>query len=325
MMQPVTLTWSADVLPGFEATSLHFPDDYAGPVAATLVRRRANRPSQQAVLYLHGYMDYFFQAHLADEFNARGYNFYALDLRKYGRSLRDAPHPNYCQDVHEYFAEISTALHILTEQEANTWVMVNAHSTGGLTSALYADHGPERQRINALVLNSPFFAFNVKPRQLLMLTAFAGLAGMFPFARLQAHRPIPYIQSIHAAHHGEWAFDLQWRPLHGFPLYAGWIRAILQAHAQVRQGLALQCPVLVQHAAASVWGAKWHAGFQSGDGVLDVAHIRAGSQHLGPNVTVQAIQDGLHDLALSRLEVRTQVFAEMFGWLGSVEGERRVA
>ncbi len=49
--------------------------------------------------------------------------------------------------------------------------------------------------------------------------------------------------------------------------------------------------------------------------MLDVEHIREGSQHLGLSVTVREVQDGLHDLVLSRSEVRTQVLAEVFRWL----------
>ena len=107
--QPVP--WSPDsLLPGFEAVTLRFPDDYDGPVRATLVRRRAAAPTRRAVLYIHGFIDYFHQAHLAGEYNARGYHFYALDLRKYGRSLRGDPHPNFVKDVREYYPEISAAI-----------------------------------------------------------------------------------------------------------------------------------------------------------------------------------------------------------------------
>src|SRR5262249_33664861 len=35
-----------------------------------------------AVLYTHGYSDYFFQTNLADYFAGKGLRFYALDLRK---------------------------------------------------------------------------------------------------------------------------------------------------------------------------------------------------------------------------------------------------
>lgn len=310
--------WGADILPGFDAATLRFPDDYDSPVRATLVRRRAAAPARRAVLYIHGYTDYFFQVHLADHFNAGGYNFYALDLRKYGRSLGDAPHPNYCRDLREYFAEISSALRIIAERDENEWTVLCGHSTGGLTSALYADSGAERHRIGALVLNSPFFAFNLDRRRLAAVRALAALAPAFPRAQIPPRGPVPYLQSIHAEHRGEWAFDLRWRPLAGFPIYAGWLRAILRAHRRLRRGLSIRCPVLVLHAAASVAGPEWHPGFRSGDGVLDVRHIRAGSRHLGPDVTVAEVRDGLHDLMLSRADVRERVFATLFGWLGGL-------
>lgn len=320
MAQRYEPQWSPDeALPGFEAAALRFPDDYDGPVYATLVRRHAPAASGRAVLYIHGYTDYFFQTHLADAFNERGYNFYALDLRKYGRSLRGGRHPNYCNDVREYFSEISASLRIIAENDGNERIVLCGHSTGGLVSALYADSGVERRRIDALVLNSPFFAFNLSPRMLRGVRALAAAAAAFPFAKLTGRRPVPYLQSIHADHRGEWAFNLEWRPLTGFPLYAGWLRAILRAHARVRRGLSIACPTLVMHAAVSARGADWHPGFQSGDGVLDVAHIRDGSRHLGPRAKTLEILDGLHDLVLSRAEVRGQVFAELFGWLDEVE------
>ena len=308
--------WSPDVvLPGFDAAVLHFSDDHDGPVVATLIRRRANLSTNRAALYIHGWTDYFFQVHLADEFNAHGYNFYALDLRKYGRSLHGSPHPNYCRDVHEYFPEISAALQIITGQDDNASVVLNAHSTGGLTSALYADHGPERRRINALILNSPFLAFNLNRLDLTMIKTMAGFADVFPFMRLYRNRPVPYIQSIHADHHGEWQFDLRWRPLNAFPVYAGWMGAILDAHKQLRQGLTTHTPILVLHSAKSVTGPEWTPDFQNADSVLNVDHIRQGSRHLGTNVTVREVKDGMHDLILSRADVRAQVFTEMFRWL----------
>lgn len=73
--------------PPYERHTIDLGSDDEGPVVATLVRRRAERPSRRAVLYVHGFVDYFFQTHVADFFAARGWDFYALDLRKYGRSL----------------------------------------------------------------------------------------------------------------------------------------------------------------------------------------------------------------------------------------------
>ena len=74
--------WRPDpLLAGFEALELGFPDDYDGAVVATLVRLPAAEARSGAVLYVHGFSDYFFQRHMAERFAAEGYAFYALDLR----------------------------------------------------------------------------------------------------------------------------------------------------------------------------------------------------------------------------------------------------
>ncbi|MFL0575205.1 alpha/beta hydrolase [Brevibacterium luteolum] len=44
-------------------------------------------PADTAVIYLHGWSDYFFHHRLADYYASLGIAFYAIDLRRYGRSL----------------------------------------------------------------------------------------------------------------------------------------------------------------------------------------------------------------------------------------------
>src|SRR4026209_2579233 len=95
---PGMSAWQPDpLLPGFEALELRFPNDYDGGVVATLVRLPAGEAPRGAVLYVHGFGDYFFQRHMAERFAAEGYAFYAIDLRKYGRSLKPHQHPNFCR------------------------------------------------------------------------------------------------------------------------------------------------------------------------------------------------------------------------------------
>ena len=73
--------WRPDsLLPGFEALELSFPDDYDGRVIATLVRLPSGNAPLGTVLYFHGFIDYFFQRHVAERFAAEGYAFHALDL-----------------------------------------------------------------------------------------------------------------------------------------------------------------------------------------------------------------------------------------------------
>ena len=89
------------------------------------------------MLHVHGFADYFFQTAYAEWWSARGYDFYALDLRKYGRSLLPHQTPNYTTDLHDYFPELDAAWERIGAGHSH--VVLSGHSTGGLTVPLWAD------------------------------------------------------------------------------------------------------------------------------------------------------------------------------------------
>src|SRR5699024_7328398 len=60
---------------------------------AVLVQQREPTQGRRAVLYLHGFSDYFFQTGHAERWAAAGFDFYALDLRLSGRAIGDRPRP----------------------------------------------------------------------------------------------------------------------------------------------------------------------------------------------------------------------------------------
>lgn len=295
-------TWVPDTqLPGFEASTLEFAPDYDGPVAATLVRKAGMPARERAVLYVHGFIDYFFQAHMAERFESEGWRFYALDLRKHGRSLLAHQHPCFCKRIDEYFPDITRAIEVI-RSEVEGPLLLAGHSTGGLITALYAQSGDTRDQVSALWLNSPFFDFNV-PRADRFKLGIAGATGMFfPFLTDPKRLPRDYVKSLHKEHGGEWDFDLRIKPLDGFQLFFGWIGAILAAHAKVHAGLSLNCPVLVMHS-------------DEADIVLGWRDIARWSPNLGKKVTVQQYPGGLHDLALSKKTIREKVFSALFAWL----------
>ena len=59
---------------GFEQQKILMPDDYEGKVVITLVRKQQQQ--KKAVLYIHGFCDYFFQEELAKEYLANGFDFF---------------------------------------------------------------------------------------------------------------------------------------------------------------------------------------------------------------------------------------------------------
>lgn len=200
--------WRPDILgDGFECLDLDLGVDDEGPIVATLVRALPaprgiwqrwfgqGRPLEDVdVLYVHGWSDYFFQRGLARFFTDRGARFFALDLRKYGRSLRHGQTPGYVEDLADYDLEIGLALaamgHPIEESRAQPALggeadegtdetvdggsahrtlgggraedpaaparslVLLGHSTGGLILSLWCDR--HRGVADALVLNSPW-------------------------------------------------------------------------------------------------------------------------------------------------------------------------
>jgi alpha-beta hydrolase superfamily lysophospholipase len=294
----------------YESIRLTFEDDAEGEVVATLVRRRA--PGRKAVLYVHGFVDYFFQSHLADFYVERGYSFYALDLRKYGRSLLPHQTPNFARSMADYFPEIDEAVRLIREE--NDVLLLNGHSTGGLVAALWADRVKGQGLVDGLFLNSPFLQLNVPaPVRVLVGPVVRAAAKVRPTMVFPTGLSESYVRSIHRDHDGEWDFDLAWKPARGFPVRLGWLSAVMRAHRQAHTGLAIDVPVLVMASARTARGKNGDV--TSADVVLDVDDIARWSTRLGPHVTCVRVDGGLHDLALSAEPVRKKFFTELDRWM----------
>ena len=232
--------WVPDVLgAGFEQRTLPLGTDDEGDVVATVVRYRPRprlrlRPGPASgvdVLYVHGWNDYFFNPELARYWADAGARFHALDLRKYGRSLRPGQTPGYITDLGDYDADIEAALAAIGHgagASPTRSLLLLGHSTGGLTLSLWAarHHG----RAAALVLNSPWLEFQTSRIGREALAPVIGLG-----ARVNPLGPLPnvdlgfYTRSIAKEQDGEWEFNHDWRMDRGFPTHAAWLAAILKA------------------------------------------------------------------------------------------------
>ena len=299
---------------GFQRRTLPLKDDYEGRAIATLVRRRAGEGSTRAVLYVHGFNDYFFQRELACRFNERGIHFYALDLRKYGRSWLPHQKFNDIRDLRAYFEEITLALEIIRQEGCQTTILLG-HSTGGLIITLYAKEHGEEALFDGLVLNSPFFDFNKSwiVKKFIPLVSFVG--GYFPGIRIAGGFTEQYGKFLHRESQGEWEYDLGWKPHVAPRINLGWIRAIYKAQQELKRPFEVRCPVLVLHSERSVTNFSDEGQVRSRDAILKVNDIRRIARNIRGKVDVVAVPGGLHDLILSRKEVREKVYQLVFEWL----------
>ena len=314
--------WVPDLLLGHEAREIALPGaapargEPAGTrLRATLVRRLPVA-SRAAVLYVHGWNDYFFAAHLGDHLARCGHDFYALDLRRCGRSLAPGQLPGYVADLDDYDDELGAAV----EEVAATHdrLVLLGHSTGGLVVATWAARHPAW--CDAVVLSSPWLEVP-GPAPLV------GLADRFVdrWGAVSPTTPLPvpgtghYRRSVHAEHGGEWDYDLALKPSPSPPVRLGWLRAVRRAHARVAAGLDLPVPVLVLLSRASSLGRTWHEGLRGVDTVLDVDRTAARAAGLGRHVTIVRVDGALHDVFLSAPVPREVALQELTRWLATYE------
>jgi alpha-beta hydrolase superfamily lysophospholipase len=298
----------------YTAETLALPDDDEGRVVATLVHRPTVEPSRRAVLHVHGFADYFFQTAYAEWWTERGYDFYALDLRKYGRSILPHQTPNYVADLAHYHPELDLAWDRVSADHDH--VVLSGHSTGGLIVPLWAD--ARGVSADGIVLNAPWL--DLQGRAWVRL-------GLMPVveqvAKRQPMRVVPrtvtglYARSLHRDHEGEWDFDLAWKPIESWPAYAGWLAAVRRGHAAVHRGLDLTFPALVLSSTRSSAPTEPGEDVHSTDIVLDVEQIRRWSSSLGRHVTYVGIEGARHDVFLSRSEPRARAFDELGRWLAA--------
>lgn len=299
----------------WRATTLRLAPDgqRGGDPVATLVHRRGAGTRTRAVLYLHGFTDYFFQADHAAAWERHGLDFYAVDLRDNGRSIRPGRQPGWVTDLRTYDEEVGAALTQLRAAGAREVVLLG-HSTGGLIASLYAHDHPGA--VDAVVLNSPWFDLNSTWFNRVIVTRVIDVVGPFvPHLKVGEQGEV-YGRSLHSSTGGDWDYDLALKPLEGFKVHAGWLRAIRRGHERIKRGLSIGVPVLVCTSART--GHRTHpteADLTGADCVLDVGHMAARAPGLGRDVSLVRVPGGVHDLALSREPARSRFEFLVFDWL----------
>lgn len=329
--------WRPDLLgDGFEAIDLDLGEDDEGPLVATLVR---SRPTAQNlwrrwfgplpplhdvdVLYVHGWSDYFFQRHLAEFWTSRGARFFALDLRKYGRSIRDGQTKGYIEHLSDYDLELGLALtemgH-LSEGGSGTAarrLVLMGHSTGGLVLSLWAHRHPGVA--DALILNSPWLELQLTAAGRKALAPVVGLRarltprdlalpqldlGFYTRAQLEVGDPVE-----------QGLINRAWRPEQTHPVLGGWLNAVLEGHAGVEAGLEVGAPVCVLLSARTVFALAWKPEMLAADTVIEVDACARAALRLGASVTIERIDGALHDVFLSAPAARAEAYARLDRWV----------
>lgn len=275
--------------------------------------------SSKAILYIHGFNDYFFNEEFASKFLEQGYSFFAIDLHNYGRNLQKNSKPYFFKDIQEFDEEISMAISIIKNNFEIKNLTLYGYSQGALIATLYANR---YKNINQLILDSAFFDFYFDPWvEKLALPMVSFIGNYFPNLKIDSTSANVFGQTLHKDFEGEWNFDLNLKSTAtNAPIYLGWIHAIYEAQKTIHQKINLDIPVLSLYSSASYKDNAPKELLFKGDIVLDVKDIQTYSNNLNENsqlTTHKIINNAMHGVTLSQPTVRQNAYEEIFRWLNT--------
>jgi len=171
--------------------------------------------------------------------------------------------------------------------------------------------------VKALMLNSPFLAWNMPPvLRNLAIPAISGLGRFMPNIRVHQRPDRGYAETLSAKYGGEWTYNTAWKPDILPDPDMGWVRAIHTAQQALRRKT-IKVPVLLMHSAESVKKGDDKEKYHRADAILDVYSISKYGKRLGDNVTEVSLEGSLHDISLSKKQIRECMYRTMLDWLKS--------
>ncbi len=273
--------------------------------------------SKKAVLYIHGFNDYFFNKEFASNFLKQGYSFFAIDLHNYGKNMTKDTKRYYFEDVKEFYPEISQAINIMRNEYKIENITLYGISQGGLIAALFEN---DNKMVNQLILDSPFFDFHFNWfLENMALPVVAKIGSYFPEFVLKSDEVNIFGKTIHKDFDGEWDIDMELKAIKtNAPIYLGWLNATYQAQKRLQNGLDIKVPSLILYSNKSVSeqsNKKYH---HNTDIVLDVKDMKKYSNMLSKDrslITKQEVPNAMHGVLISTKPVRNKAYKTIFEWL----------
>ncbi len=335
--------WKPDsVLEGYQQATVHLGEDAEGEIVATFVRKDPSKLTLQerwrrwyfsmrghrlAIMYVHGWNDYFYRRHASEYWESLGIPFYAVDLRKFGRSYRSYQTPGYIEDLHDYRLEFNALRdQIVKEQGRDVRILMIAHSQGGLSASLWVN-AEHPHHVEALALNSPWLELQGNRMFRLLSTPVVQMYRLRGGKTVMPMRdPGFYARCIKRSTGGEWDYlDHPLNPGVEFLPRAGWMQAIYNGQDEIAKNLDIRIPVLVCTSDKSMMlQTTWDEDMREADSVLDITAIRQAALHLGDVVALATIRGGLHDLSMSKPDARRTYFRIITTWASMMAWRRAI-
>ncbi len=294
-----------DFLKGFKQKKINL---YRGEVA-TIVYKEGG--FKKAVLSIHGFASFFTNEEMAKRYLEKGYNFYALDLRNYGRSITDEEKRFYIEDMRTYFEEIDLALEYVAER--NEKIVLSGFSMGGLISSIYLKEGFNSHLVEKLFLHSPLFRFRTNLISKIPFGSFLMNVGK-RFSHWKININVDRYRSFLERFDSKGRYKQFFLKNKRIPIHLNWFKTMSNNIEKLENGLDLKIPILVM-SSTKTYNFEEGVTISESDLVLDVNDIKERAPLLGDNVLMEQIEGGAHDLFLSGEEAKESAYKILFDWL----------
>uniref|UniRef100_A0A6B2KVZ5 Myosin motor domain-containing protein n=1 Tax=Arcella intermedia TaxID=1963864 RepID=A0A6B2KVZ5_9EUKA len=314
---PKPIRWNSDIL-GSDFQNIQFkllPDGFhISPLTATLTRPQSNK-ARNAILYLHDFSDYFWQEDMAYNFLKNGFSFYALDLRKYGRSKDEGARPNWMEGITDYYEEVHWAISIM-KAEGMEKISLGGLGFGGVIATFFSIDHPSL--IQSLLLLNPQFTFTTKSWTKLVSNSKSWLGNINPLHK-DMQFSLLHHQSLHTEQKGKWNWDLSLKPLNGWPLYAGWVDILQKSIAELlKKNAKLQVPLLLLLSEQTFELERWDKSLQESDMFLEADKVEDIAKQLSPKLSCHRIPHAGHDILHSNPDVVQQAYSQIWSFLSQL-------
>jgi alpha-beta hydrolase superfamily lysophospholipase len=292
-----------------------FEHEYPDGNKTTLTYKK-KKGNKKALLWVHGFNDYYFHFKIGDALvNEFDTDIYAITLRRYGSTIKkDDNLLFYTDDLEEYIEDINICFNQILNNDYEKIIMYG-HSTGGLTSTIYCDRGMYKNKIDALILNSPFFDLNDSGIMEWVLKNIIYYIGVInPKFQLSGMDDTQWNATSEETFE-RFYFNPVYKLRGNSPIYAGWIKTVHYYQNQIHNGdININIPILVLYSDKTLKYPEQ----DKGDNVLDVNEINKYSDLLGKNVTEYIVKDATHDVFCSESKPRNNAMSKMLKFLKSI-------
>lgn len=292
------------ILPKYNLTKEY---KLVNPDIEFMIEHYINIQNSSTIIFIHGFNDYHYNDELTDCMIDNDLNVMRITLRNYGLNKTTQP-KFYFTNLEEYFFEIDSTFELLSNiksiHDMNHKIILCGHSTGGLTSIIYANSGKYKSSISKLLLNSPFmdyyFGSNLKSDFIeLAMESIVSLYGYFykNTRIVKEDNSYPTWTDKYVSN----GFEID--PKQIINVGGKWTGQIYSTHyyqKMIQNGLIkIDKPIMVLFSDKT-----------SNDGILDVKEIRKYTEKLNNNVKEIQLVGATHNVYSSEKNVRTMAYIQ---------------